>query len=116
MNLFLYDFIHESWHLRQKEIYEDVLALRKVDSQSPFYNYSRHDRLEEEAEAWALLITKKVGATKFYCFDSQEKVDWLVGMKEWFNSLGFPTPDADWAQAEFDRYKASNTPPPLPWD
>lgn len=114
---FLYDLIHEAWHLRQKEIYKErLLDLKMVQSLSPFSNYSAFNRAEEEAEAFALLVTRGVGATKLYFFDSQEKVNWLLSMKDWFASLGFQSPGADWAQAEFDRYKATTTPPPLPWE
>lgn len=111
---FIYNLYHEYLHLLQI-LDGNPSALIAMDSSSPHPNYSMVNKAEEEAEAFALLMSKGVGATKHYFWDSIEKVEWILMMHSTLTSkYNIDLPDPQWANQKYQAYLKKTTPPPMP--
>ena len=103
---FVYNLWHEYMHLVQAAQGEPSRLVKEASS-SPFPNYSYFSKAEEEAEAFALLMTENTGSTQIYRWNHEDKVRWIFLIKKKIEekySLGFNIPTPRWAEEEFEKF------------
>lgn len=108
---FVYDLYHEYMHVLQCNL-NNPHKLVSEESGSPHPNYSSFNKAEEEAEAFALLMTQGVGCTKRYRWNSEDKVRWIFDMHKVIEEdylVCLPVPA--WAEQKYKEYLTYNTPP-----
>ena len=111
---FVYNLHHEYMHLLQQQqgVAENLV---RTESDSPHSNYSAFNKAEEEAEAFALLMTRSAGCTKFYSWNCVDKVRWIFKMHKILESTySISLPQPFWAEQKYQEYLTYNTPPPPP--
>lgn len=109
---FVYNLYHEYMHVLQ---HQQGLAknLTKTKSDSPHSNCSILNKAEEEAEAFALMMTGGVGCTKLYWWNCADKVRWVFKMHKVLESIYLiRLPEPLWAEQKYQEYLSQNTPPP----
>ena len=111
---FVYNLYHEYMHVLQQQ-QGFAKNLTKIKSDSPHSNYSSLNKAEEEAEAFALIMTGGVGCTKLYWWNCSRKVRWVFKMHKILESTYLlRLPEPLWVEQKYQEYLSYNTPPPFP--